>query len=431
MRGFMRFSSALRTHPAVLAFPVIGLFFAFVFLTSTRHIERLIAVPWAAQVASYAVHAPVPMAAAAVAGLAAVEATRLRALGTWELGAARSTWRIAVQPILIAVLSLSVLTAGVTAGGLWVVGVLPDLYVLHLMAIVVVLLTAHAVIGFVIGRRFHALYAAPLVAVLVFIGISFPLGTDSYWAHHVTGSIAWLGFGEAYSPAMTAAALLPTVCLAVACVVLAAPRRIRVSSVATSLVIAVSGLLCAYGITKDWHSIAPAAKGLAPITCEGDTPEVCLPSAGSEHIREIQSELAEMTGQLQAKGVIIERPVRITDLTVADVQQLDTRGGHWALDLVPGNADKALRENIAIAVVGIPCAKPDWNALHYNTLWAARTIGVEGEYLAWLSRETQQFSQGQSRGQLLAEMDRVNKLPLQEQKTWYAERLRHACGAGS
>lgn len=426
----MRISSALRTHPAVLAFPVIGLFFAFVFFTSTRHIERLIAVPWPAQVASYAVHAPVPMAAAAVAGLAAVEATRLRALGTWELGAARSTWRIALQPVLIAVLSLSVLTAGVTAGGLWVVGVFPDLYVLHLMGMVVVLLTAHAVIGFVIGRRFHALYAAPLVAVAVFIGISFPLGTDSYWAHHVTGSIAWLGFGEAYSPAMTAAALLPTVCLAVACVVLAGPRRIRVASVATSLVIAVGGLLGAYGITKDWRSIAPAAKGFAPVTCEGEMPEVCLPSAGAEHISRIQAELAKMTGALHAKGIITEKPSRITDVTVADVRQLDTRGEHWALDLVPGNADKVLRENIPIAVVGIPCAKPDWNALHYNTLWAARTTGLESEYLAWLSHETQQFGQGQSREQLLAEMARVSKLPVREQKIWYAEQLRRACGAG-
>lgn len=265
----MRLFSALRTHPAVPAFPVIGLFFTYVFLTSTRNIEQLIAVPWPAQAASYAMHAPVPMAAAAVAGLAAVEATRLRALGTWELGAARATWRIAVQPVLIAVLSLSVLTAGVTAGGLWVVGVLPDLYVLQLMGIVVVLLTAHAVIGFVIGRRLHALYAAPLVAVVIFVGISFPLGTDSYWAHHVTGSIGWVGFGEAYSLSMTAAAVLPTVCLALACVVLAGPRRIHVTSVATSLAIAVGGLLGAYGITKDWHSIAPAARGLAPLTCEG------------------------------------------------------------------------------------------------------------------------------------------------------------------
>ncbi len=426
----MRFSSAFRTHSAVLAFPVVGLFFAYVFLTSTRHIDRLIAVPWPAQAASYAVHAPIPMAAAAVAGLAAVEATRLRALGTWELGAARSTWRIAAQPILIAVLSLSVLTAGVTAGGLWVVGVLPDLYVLHLMGIVVVLLTAHAVIGFVIGRRFHALYAAPLVAVMVFVGVAFPLGTESYWAHHVTGAITLLGFGEVYSPAMTAAALLPTVCLAVACVVLAASRRIRVASVAVSLVIAVGGLVAAYGITKDWRSIAPAAKGLAPVTCEGDMPEVCLPSAGSEHISEIQAELAEMTGKLQAKGIITERPTRITDLTVAEVQQRDTRGEHWALDLVPGDAKQALQENIALSVVGMPCAKPDWDALHYNTLWVARTTGVESEYLAWLSRETRQFSQGQSRGQLLAEMARVNKLPVQEQKAWYAEQLRHACRAG-
>ncbi|MFI7410636.1 magnesium transporter [Streptomyces sp. NPDC049627] len=426
----MRFSSALRSHPAVLAFPLIGLFFAFVFLTSTRHIERLIAVPWPAQVASYAVHAPFPMAAAAVAGLSAVEATRLRALGTWELGSARPTWRVAAQPVLIAVLSLSVLTAGVTAGGLWVVGVLPDVYVLHLMAIVVVLLTAHAVIGFVIGRRFHALYAAPAVAVAVFLGISFPLGTDSYWAHHVTGSIAWLGFGEAYSPAMTAAALLPTVCLAIACVVLAGPRRLRVTSVAASLVIAVGGLLGAYGITKDWRSIAPAAAGFAPVTCEGKMPEVCLPSAGSEHIRDIQAGLADMTGKLQAKGIIIERPTRITDVSVADVRQLDTRGEHWALDLVPGTADKVLRENIAISVVGIPCANPDWNALHYNTLWAARTAGVESEYLAWLSHETQQFGQGQSREQLLAETARVSKLPLQQQKVWYADRLRDACAAG-
>ncbi|QIP83853.1 magnesium transporter [Streptomyces sp. Tu 2975] len=430
MRGSMRFSSALRTHPAVLAFPVIGLFFAYVFLTSTRNIDRLIAVPWPAQAASYAVHAPVPMAAAAVAALAAVEATRLRALGAWDLGAARATWRIALQPVLIAVLSLSVLTAGVTAGGLWVVGVLPDLYVLQLMGIVVVLLTAHAVIGFVVGRRLHALYAAPLVAVVIFVGISFPLGTDSYWAHHVTGSIGWLGFGEAYSLPMTVAAVLPTVCLALACVVLAGPRRVRVTSVAASVVIAAGGLLGAYSITKDWRSIAPAATGLAPITCEGRAPEVCLPSAGSGHIGEIQDELATMTGRLQAKGIIAEKPARITDLTVAGVQQSGTRGEQWTLDLVPGDADRALRENIAIEVVGMPCREPNWNTLHYNTLWVARTIGVESEYLAWLSRETRGFGRGQSKQQLLAEMTRVDGLPTQEQKTWYAERLQQACLAG-
>ncbi|MZE77885.1 DUF7224 domain-containing protein [Streptomyces xinghaiensis] len=426
----MRFSSALRTHPAVLAFPVVGLFFAYVFLTSTRNIDRLIAVPWPAQATSYAVHAPVPMAAAAVAALAAVEATRLRALGTWEMGAARPTWRIAVQPLLITVLSLSLLTAGVTAGGLWVVGVLPDLYVLQLMGIVVVLLTAHAVIGFVIGRRLHALYSAPLVAVVVFIGISFPLGTDSYWAHHVTGSIAWVGFGETYSPAMTAAALLPTVCLAVACVLVAEPSRIRAASVAAALAIAVGGLLGAYGITKDWRATAPAAKGLAPVTCAGSAPEVCLPSAGSSHIEEIQDGLTAMTDRLRAHGLIAQVPSRVTDLTVADVRQTDTRGDHWTLDLVPGSADQVLRENIPIAVVGMPCEKPDWNTLHYPTLWAARTAGVESEYLAWLSHETGGFSQGQSKEQLLAEMARVGALPPQEQRTWYAGQLRHACRAG-
>ncbi|WP_202917910.1 magnesium transporter [Streptomyces taklimakanensis] len=426
----MRFPAALRTHPAVPAFPVIGLFFAYVFLTSTRNIERLIAVPWPGQAASYAVHAPVPMAAAAVAALTAVEATRLRSLGTWDLGAARATWRIAVRPVLVSVLALSIPTAGVMAGGLWVVGVLPDPYVLHLMGIVVVLLTAHAVIGFVIGRRLHALYAAPLVAVVVFVGISFPLGTDSHWAHHVTGSIAWVGFGEAYSPAMTAAAVLPTVCLALACVVLAGPRRVRVASVVASLAIAAGGLLGAYGITKDWRSIAPAARGLAPVTCEGSRPEVCLPSAGAEHIGEIQDRLAEMTDRLRAGGIIAEKPTRITDLTVADVRQTDTDGEHWTLDLVPGDADEVLRENIPIAVVGMPCEEPDWNTLHHNTLWVARTIGVEREYLAWLSRETQGFAQGQSKRQLLAEADRVSDLSPREQEDRYAERLRQACRAG-
>ncbi|WP_274558982.1 DUF7224 domain-containing protein [Streptomyces spiramyceticus] len=426
----MRISTSLRTHPAVLAMPFIGLFFSYIFLTSTRHIEQLIVLPWAAQAASYAVHAPVPMAAAAAAGLTAVEATRLRALGTWELGTAKPTWRIAVQPILITVVSLSMLTAGVMAGGLWVVGVFPDLYVLHLMGIVVVLLTAHAVIGFVIGRRLHALYSAPLVSVAVFIGISFPLGTDSFWAHHVTGSIDWVGFGEAYSPAMTAAAILPTVCLALACVALAGPRRVHVRSVALSLVIAVGGLLGAYSITMDWRSVPPTSKGLAPVTCLGNRPKVCLPEAGSDHIGEVQPKLKEMMGQLEARGIIVQKPQRITDIAVADARQIDTDGEGWTLALAPGNANQALRKNIAISVVGMPCEKPNWNMLHYNTLWVAQTIGVENDYMAWLSRETQGFSQGQTRAQLLSETARVSKLPLQEQKTWYAQQLRSACQAG-
>ncbi|WP_406863699.1 magnesium transporter [Streptomyces sp. HUAS MG47] len=426
----MRISTSLRTHPAVLAMPFIGLFFGYIFFTSTRHIEQLITLPWAVQAASYAVHAPVPMAAAAAAGLSAVEATRLKALGTWELGAAQPTWRIAVRPVLITVVTLSTLTAGVMAGGLWVVGVLPDLYVLQLMAIVVVLLTAHAVIGFVIGRRLHALYSAPLLSVAVFVGISFPLGTDAFWAHHISGSIEWVGFGEAYSPAMTVAVLLPTVCLALACVVLAGPSRVRIPSVGLSLVLAVGGLLGAYSITMDWRSMPPTSTGLAPVTCEGKRPEVCLPEAGADHLGDVQAELARMTGRLEAKGIVDRQPRRITDAAVADDPRIDTDGEDWTLALAPGDASQVLRENIAISVVGMPCEQPDWNVLHYNTLWAARTIGVENDYLAWLSRETKGFSQGQTKAQLLTETARVSKLPPQEQKAWYAQQLRSACRAG-
>lgn len=427
----MRISISLRTHLAVLATPFIGIFFAYVFLTSTRRIEQLIDLPWAAQAASYALHAPVPMAAAAAAGLTAVEATRLRALGAWQLGAVQPTWRIALHPVLVTVVCLSTLTAGVMAGGLWVVGVLPDLYALQIMGIVVVLIAAHAVIGFVVGRHLHALYSAPLVSMAVFVGISFPLGTDSYWAHHVTGSIDWVGFGEAYSPAMTLAAMLPTVCLALACVAPAALRRDPVRHIALSLVLAVGGLLGAYGITADWRSTPPTAKGLAPVVCEGKAPEVCLPEAGSEHIGEVQAELRRMAEQLEARGVIARTPDRITDISVADVRQIDTDGAGWTLALAPGAADQALRENIAISVVGAPCEEPDWDELHYNTLWTARAIGVENHYLAWLSRETEEFSQGQTRERLLSETAEVAELPLREQKAWYAEKLRAACEAGS
>ncbi|MGQ4726982.1 DUF7224 domain-containing protein [Streptomyces sp. Ju416(a)] len=426
----MRLFTSLRTHPAVLATPFIGAFFCYVFLTSTRRIEQLIDLPWAAQAASYAAHAPVPMAAAAAAGLTAVEATRLKALGAWQLGSVRPTWRIALQPVLTTVACLSTLTAGVMAGGLWVVGVLPDLYALQLLAIVVVLITAHAVIGFVVGRHLHALYSAPLVAVVAFVGITFPLGTDNYWAHHVTGAIDWVGFGEAYSPAMTVAAILPTVGLALACVALAAVRRDPVRYVALSLVLAVGGLLGAYGITADWRSMPPTAKGLAPVVCEGTAPEVCLPEAGADHIGEVQAELRRMTDRLEDRGIVARKPERITDISVADVRRIDTDGAGWTLALAPGTKDQVLRENIAISVVGMPCEEPDWNVLHFNTLWAARTIGVENHYMSWLSRETQKFSQGQTKEQLLSETASVAELPLPEQKKWYDRKLTSACPSG-
>ncbi|MER5477893.1 magnesium transporter [Streptomyces sp. NPDC002734] len=426
----MRLPTALRTHPAVPALPLVGLFFSYVFLTSTRHIEQLVAMPWAAQAASYAVHAPAPMAAAAAAGLTAVEATRLKALGTWELGAAVPTWRVALQPVLITVACLSVPTAGIMAAGLWLVGAPPDFYTLQLLAIVVVLLIAHSVIGFVVGRRLHALYSAPLLSVAVFVGTSFPLGTDHYWAHHVTGSISWLGFGEAYSPAMTVAVLLPTVCLSVACVALAGPRRLKVGSVALALVVATGGLLTAYAITMDWRSMPPASQGLAPVTCVGEEPEVCLPEAGAAHINEVRTGLKGMTERLKAAGVLVEEPERITDITVAANQRIDTEGESWTLALAPEEADQALRENIAISVVGMPCESPDWNTMHYPTLWVAETIGVQDHYLEWLSRETGGFSEGQSREQLLSETDKVNELSLEERKAWYARQIRSACSAG-
>ncbi|MFC5169852.1 hypothetical protein [Streptomyces mutomycini] len=426
----MRFFTALRTHAAVLALPVTGLFFAYVFFTTKGRISHFASLPWPAEAVSYAIHAPVPLAAAAAAGLAAVEATRLRALGVWEMGPARSALRVAVQPILVVVLTSATLIAGITAGTLLIVGVAPDVYVLHLFGMVLVLLTAHAAIGFLIGRRLHALYSAPLVSLAVFIGISYPLGTSSWWAHHVTGAVGLMAFGEAYSLPMTIAAVLPTVCLALALIVAIGPRRLRVGAVAVSLVIAGSGLLGAYGITREWTSFAPAANGLAPVSCEGGVPEVCMPAVGSGDLEGMQTALSGMTTKLRAKAIIAEIPTRITDITVSSTRRPDTAGKEWTLDLAAGSSDGVSWEDVAIAVVGMPCKNPDWNTLHYGTLWAARTMGVADDYLAWLTRESQSFRTGDSKEQLLAEMDRVSSLPLSEQQTWYVEQLRLSCEGG-
>ncbi|MFE9727398.1 magnesium transporter [Streptomyces sp. NPDC005794] len=426
----MRFFSALRTHAAVLALPVTGFFFAYVFFATKGRMSHFAALPWPAEAVSFAIHAPVPLAAAAAAGLAAVEATRLRALGVWEMGPARSELRVAVQPILIVVLTLATLMAAITAGALWIAGVAPDVYVLHLFGVVVVLLTAHAIIGFLLGRRLHALYSAPLISIAVFVGISFPLGTGSFWAHHVTGAIGLMTFGEAYSLPMTVAAVVPTVCLALAFVLAIGPRRIRAGAVALSLVIAGSGLLGAYGITREWTSFAPAAKGLAPVTCEGRAPEVCMPSAGSQDLGDTQAALSDMTASLRDNAIIAKIPTRITDITVSSPQLPDTGGERWTLNLAAGRPDGVSWADVAIDVVGMPCETPDWNTLHYGTLWAARTMGVADDYLAWLSRESQSFRIGDSKQQLLAEMDRVGGLPLNEQKLWYVEQLRLSCQGG-
>ncbi|WP_327235315.1 magnesium transporter [Streptomyces sp. NBC_01317] len=426
----MRFSTTLRTHAAVLAFPVTGFFFAYVFFTIKGRIGHFASLPWPAEVASYAIHAPVPLAAAAAAGLAAVEATRLRTLGVWEMGPARSALRVAVQPVLVVVLTMAGLIAGVTVGALSIAGVLPDAYVLQLFGMVVVLLTAHAVIGFVVGRRLHASYSAPLVSIAVFIGVSFPLGTSAWWTHHVTGAVGQVGFGEAYSAPMTIAAVLPTVCLALALVLAIGPRHIRIGAVAVSVLVAGSGLLGAYGITREWTSFAPAAKGLAPVTCQGRAPEVCMPTAGAGDLEEIQTDLSSMTRKLRTKGIIEEVPSRITDISVSDPRRLEAIGTEWSLDLAAGSPAGIPWEDVAIVVVGMPCKNPNWNTLHYNTLWTARTMGVAGDYLGWLSRESSSFRKGKGEEELLTEMDRVDGLTLGEQKTWYIGQRRLSCKAG-
>ncbi|MET4924927.1 magnesium transporter [Streptomyces sp. PSRA5] len=427
----MRLFTALRTSAAVLALPVTGFFFIYVFLTTKAKIGHFDSLPWPAEVTAFVIHAPVPLAAAAAAGLGAVEGTRLRTLGVWELGPARSAFRVAVQPVLVVVLTTATLIAGIAAGGLFIAGVLPDVYVLQLFVMVVVLLTAHAIIGFLVGRRLHALYSAPLVSIAVFLGISYPLGTSNWWAHHVTGAVGHLGFGEAYSGPMTVAALLPTVCLALAFILAIGPRRIRAGAVAMSLLLVGGGLLGAHGITREWTSFAPAATGLAPVTCQGRAPEVCMPAVGSEDLRKIQPKLSSMTMKLHAKGIIAEIPTRITDITVSSVQRLDSTGKEWTLDLAAGASERTPWADMAIAVVGMPCKYPDWETLHYNTLWTARIMGTAGDYLDWLSRESESFQKGQSKEDLIKEMDRVNGLPPGEQKTWYVERRQFACQGGN
>lgn len=218
----MRLATILRVHPAAWLCP------ALVVLSAVYAVAYQ---PAASEPYSVALTAGgsvvIGFLAPVCAALAAWEAGRLRRAGWWEMPHVRPPLAIAVLamwPVIVSGLvavSTSIIVQLVRAETL-----VPDL---RILAVCVVVISAHALAGFAVGLKVPVVIAVPGVLIGSYLWMAFPRAMEPLWIRHLTGSLeacCLLQHDLAISAAIGAALVAGGLAIA-AGIVIAAGWRIR------------------------------------------------------------------------------------------------------------------------------------------------------------------------------------------------------------
>lgn len=425
-RSRLRSSSALWAAPFSLAIPVLY------YLTGASRPAPPV-LDDAAVVISAPLYYSYALAYAVTSALAAWESGRLKEWGVRDRASARSRFRVAAEVLWPVTLLgwLVVLVPVVMA--LVDHGVRPTETGLRPVWLALLLCAAHAVIGFAVGRLLPKVVAAPVMAIVVWVAVSFPVSFETAWPRHVSGAfLTDLMFGEA----ATYRALLPHLLLtgSIAAGLALCWVRIPHAVLRTGLAVclAAAGTTSAYAMTHSWGYDPPLLVDQAPEVCSGSAPRVCVPRALGGGLRPADQAVRRVLKDFDEAGVRLA-PRLVED----DVTQGRAAGSRpstqdtWRPSLTAGVRAGHPRYVVAMEAVTPPCARPDRRHLMAAQLWAARVTGTDRELRADLDRRRQgdpEEAAVQDRAE--AEFRAARRLPAASQPEWYRHELRLACGAG-
>jgi len=251
------------------------------------------------------------------AALGAWEGARFRRAAWWGLPHVRSRAVVAVWsavPIIVAG-SIAVTTASIVqlaSAGL----VVPDV---RLLALSVVVISAHTLLGFAAGLWVPVVIAAPAALILSFLWMAFPAAMEPLWLRHLTGSLSTccLVQQDLASVAVVAAALVAVGMVAAALALIAQERWSRVRG-ALSIVPLVTAFAAGSVIASPLGPDPVIARDASALICARDPTglEVCIWPEHAGRLDEVRDIAARAIAAWDVAG--IPAPRRFSEMEPAN-----------------------------------------------------------------------------------------------------------------
>lgn len=366
------------------------------------------------------------LAYAVAASLAVWESGRLRNGAIWDLAPARSRFHVAANaliPVILLSWSVVLIPAALLLAE---TGTLPTIDSLRLPAMALLLCVAHAAVGFAVGLRLPHLLFAPLMAVFVWILVSFSRAVHPYWIRHISGQFGPLGFSEL--PTMRA--LMPPLLLmgglALALALMWLPIRNRGIAAALALAVALGGFSGAYGTARNWPHAPPLLTNQAPVSCLGSKPQLCMPQNAAVDLHQAREEAVRVVRALQNHDVQVAPQVISDHLSDGRFLKPST-ATHWRVGLTSAQQQGDVGYAVMLAAVKFPCQDRHPVYAQEALMWAAQVTGEEQTY----HRASASFYAG-ANGQRVQDrvaqtVNKVLALSTPEQAAWFQRTVNRAC----
>lgn len=370
----MRLRTLFRVAPGAWLAPVL---IALVALYVLQYVTFAHREPYALGLTARATTV-LPLVVPICAAAAAWEGGRLRRAGLWTMPFARSPFIVALWAIAPAVLgSLLAVLVGAEIVLAYEGIVLPDPVV---MGLVLVVLSAHAAVGFGIGLRAPTVVAVPSVLVASFLWLVLPRAIEPSWLIHLSGSSIDLccATSRVLAPGVVSGLLTFAAGMAVTTAVLLTTSRLRPRLGILTALPMVVGLVSGGALVSDmdWDPTAPRGGTATVCTQEGD-PIVCV-WPENQSVLTNAAEVAERAAAAW-RGVGLTVPGRFAEGVSGEAAvHLNLSAYHSRDQVISAMADGMLPDPPACAATG---EYRGGIATPYLWTWFVTTAGMSPEYL--------------------------------------------------
>ncbi|MFJ9392822.1 hypothetical protein ACIRON_28655 [Nocardioides sp. NPDC101246] len=365
---------------------------------------------------------PVAYGLAAAAG--AWQGSRLRSDGTWLVAPVRRPAKVVATTLAPVVTMAWLMFVLPVAAAFLDRPTLPTWNSLLPLVLGLVLSTAWAVIGFVVGQRTSPIIAVPLLACGVFYLVAVTVAVDPMYLRHMSGYYTdGPGFGESATAESMVAQALPTAGVAVAVCLLWSRFHKLVTLVAGGAVI-VAASFTSYSIVKDWNYNPSLNSGDLPTACAGTAPQICLPEQAEGDLDEIHQEVQSAYTVLTAYGVVDDVPKIVTERSMFgrfDPPAID--GTRYAF-LLQGQKNRSVVGSILVEEIRFGC---DADSLSYRVvqLWLGEKLGLTRTFESYAG-EDPYYTRKQHR-ELMQTVATISAKPDAAQRKWFQDLKAKAC----
>ncbi|MFI8092639.1 hypothetical protein ACIF9R_30675 [Streptomyces sp. NPDC086080] len=409
----MRLRTTIRSSAATILLPFL---IGFVFVALGDDLSEWVTVnywPSATGSSTFAL----PFVAAACAAAAAWEGARLHRGRVFDQAPVRGQLAITLPALIPVVVMglLGMLAALLTSAIAADVG--PGVPQLGIVLVVVGVLAANTLVGYIVGRVLPAVLAAPLALIGSFFVNAYPSSWSIYWLRHLLGggldsccSVDTTVDGRAL---LSAGVFTAAICLA--SLVLIHCRGSAVALLAAAVVTA-GGFGTAAYIARSLTAEPIQARSPEALICEGAEPRICLwPEVDNRAM--VLRETRETVKRLELAGLPAPRILTMAAQPEAGAVKLGIPTDPRAGDIPGGIVSGLIPEPPECAIKGAPY--PAGDAVSPLAAWLYATAGAPVDTVA-----------GRFGQQEAAVAHEVMKQPRSVQLDWYRHNMNamRSCG---